>query len=108
MQEQNIISNFIGAKPGVTKKKWIEYAWDILRKEMLPHTGINNFYERKNTYFLDYMMHRLLISSFTTGIINNKHYSKRLDLAGSLLAFLFLWLVQENAEGNSFICYEIP
>jgi len=75
MQEQNIVSNFISAKPDVTKKKRIEYAWDILRKEMLPHTGINNFYERKNAYFLDYIMHRLLISR-TTGIINNKHYSK--------------------------------
>nr|XP_032828003.1 DNA-directed RNA polymerase II subunit RPB2-like [Petromyzon marinus] len=97
IQEQSVALNFIGsrgAKPGVTKEKRIKYARDILQKEMLPHVGVSDFCETKKAYFLGYMVHRLLLAALGRRELDDRdHYgNKRLDLAGPLLAFLFLGL----------------
>lgn len=94
IQEQNVALNFIGARgarPGVTKEKRSKYAREILQKEMLPHVGVSDFCETKKTYFLGYMVHRLLLAALGRRELDDRdHYgNKRLDLAGPLLAFLF-------------------
>eukprot|EP00360_Condylostoma_magnum_P000832 CAMPEP_0168316982 /NCGR_PEP_ID=MMETSP0210-20121227/21485_1 /TAXON_ID=40633 /ORGANISM="Condylostoma magnum, Strain COL2" /LENGTH=84 /DNA_ID=CAMNT_0008309083 /DNA_START=957 /DNA_END=1211 /DNA_ORIENTATION=+ len=69
----------------------IEYAKDLLQKEMLPHVSVSSEFETKKTFFVGYMVHRLCNAAL--GRINEDdrdHYGKkRLDLAGSLLAGLF-------------------
>ena len=65
IQEQDVALDFIGkrgATVGVTKEKRIQYARDILAKEMLPHIGIQESdVQTKKAYFLGYMIHRLLL-----------------------------------------------
>ena len=39
---------------GVAREKRIEYAKQILQKEMLPHVGITEFCETKKAYFIGY------------------------------------------------------
>ena len=38
----------------------IQYARDLLQKELLPHCGIVDGCETKKGFFLGYMVHRLL------------------------------------------------
>lgn len=43
---------------GVPKQKRIEYARDILQKELLPHVGMQPFCETKKAFFVGYMVNR--------------------------------------------------
>lgn len=55
VQEESVALNFIGArgaKPGVTKEKRVQYAKEILQKEMLPHVGCSDLGLPKKAYFL--------------------------------------------------------
>jgi DNA-directed RNA polymerase II subunit RPB2 len=42
----------------VSKAKRIEYARELLQKELLPHLGIHARCETKKAFFLGYMVHR--------------------------------------------------
>uniref|UniRef100_A0A7E4UL11 DNA-directed RNA polymerase subunit beta n=1 Tax=Panagrellus redivivus TaxID=6233 RepID=A0A7E4UL11_PANRE len=94
IQDQSVALNFIGArgaKPGVTKEQRIKYAREILQKELLPHVGISDHCETKKSYFIGYMVHRLLLAALGRRELDDRDHigNKRLDLAGPLLAFLF-------------------
>ena len=43
---------------GAKKASRIDYAREILQKELLPHTGLGEFTETKKAYFVGYMVHR--------------------------------------------------
>lgn len=43
---------------GVSKQKRIEYAKELLIKELLPHVGIQPHTERRKAFFIGYMVHR--------------------------------------------------
>jgi hypothetical protein len=43
---------------GVSRAKRIEYAKELLQKELLPHLGIEQYCESKKAFFLGYMVHR--------------------------------------------------
>lgn len=43
---------------GVSRAKRIEYARELLQKELLPHIGIEQYCENKKAFFLGYMVHR--------------------------------------------------
>lgn len=47
-----------GAAVGVTRAKRIEYAREILQKELLPHVGLGEFTETKKAFFVGYMVWR--------------------------------------------------
>lgn len=47
-----------GAAVGVTRTKRIEYAREILQKELLPHVGLGEYTETKKAFFVGYMVHR--------------------------------------------------
>ena len=47
--------------PGVTRERRIQYAREILQRELLPHVAIGEFSETKKAYFFGYMVHRLLL-----------------------------------------------
>jgi DNA-directed RNA polymerase II subunit RPB2 len=53
---------------GVSRAKRIEYARELLQKELLPHIGIEQYCENKKAFFLGYMVHRwgLGLSCFKT------------------------------------------
>ncbi|KAE9548650.1 hypothetical protein FO519_008141 [Halicephalobus sp. NKZ332] len=99
IQDQTVALNFIGArgaKPGVTKEQRIKYAKEILQKELLPHVGISDHCETKKSYFIGYMVHRLLLAALGRRELDDRDHlgNKRLDLAGPLLAFLFRALIK--------------
>ena len=52
-----------GSVPGVTKQARVQYAREILQRELLPHIGIGEQTETKKAFFVGYMVHRLLLVS---------------------------------------------
>lgn len=50
-----------GSTPGVTRERRIQYAREILQRELLPHVAVGEFSETKKAYFFGYMVHRLLL-----------------------------------------------
>lgn len=50
-----------GSVPGVTRERRIQYAREILQRELLPHVHIGEFSETKKAFFFGYMVHRLLL-----------------------------------------------
>lgn len=54
-----------GSSIGVPKDKRIQYAREILQRELLPHVAIGEYCETKKAYFYGYMIHRLLLARFT-------------------------------------------
>jgi len=89
-----------GSTQGVTRDKRIEYARQILQKEMLPHVGISEYCETKKAYFIGYIVHKLLMSSIGARKPDDRdHYAqKRLDLAGPLLGQLFRQLFRKLSK----------
>ncbi|ESN95719.1 hypothetical protein HELRODRAFT_102505 [Helobdella robusta] len=103
VQNQQVALNFIGgrgSRPGVTREKRIKYAKEIIQKEMLPHVGISDSCKTRKAYFLGYMVHRLLLAALGRRAVDDRdHYgNKRLDLAGSLLAYLFRGLFRNLSK----------
>jgi DNA-directed RNA polymerase II subunit RPB2 len=43
---------------GVTRAKRIEYAKEIIQKELLPHVGLGEYTETRKAFFTGYMVHR--------------------------------------------------
>jgi len=94
IQDRDVALDYIGKRGsvvGATKEKRIQYAKDILQKELLPHVGVGEHCETKKAFFLGYMVHRTLLCALgRRGEDDRDHYgNKRLDLAGPLLATLF-------------------
>jgi len=92
--EQTLALDFIGkrgAAENVGRAQRIRYARDVLQKEMLPHVGVEAHNETKKTFFLGYIVHRMLQCSLGRESEDDRdHYgNKRLDLGGPLLAGLF-------------------
>ena len=54
-----------GSSIGVPKDKRIQYAREILQRELLPHVAIGEYCETKKAYFYGYMIHRLLLARAT-------------------------------------------
>lgn len=91
---QDVCLDFIGKRGptvGAQREKRIQYARELLRKEVLPHVGTEAGCENKKAFFIGYMVHRLLLAEL--GRINQDdrdHFGKkRLDMAGPLIAASF-------------------
>ncbi|KAK9868338.1 hypothetical protein WJX84_009418 [Apatococcus fuscideae] len=104
IQTQEVALDWIGKRGstvGVTKEKRIQYAREILQREMLPHVTVaEHAFEPKKAYFFGYMVHRLLLVALgRRGEDDRDHYAnKRLDLGGPLLANLFRMLFRKLAR----------
>ena len=103
IQTQALALDYIGkrgALPGVPREERMQYAREILQKEMLPHVGIGEFNEQKKAFFLGYMVHRMLLVHLGRRREDDRdHYAnKRLDLGGPLLAGLFRLLFRRLAK----------
>ncbi|KAI3991626.1 hypothetical protein MKX01_004902 [Papaver californicum] len=94
IQNQQVALDFIGRRGstvGATRSQRIQYAKEILEKEMLPHVGVGEYCETKKAYYFGYIIHRLLLCALGRRPEDDRdHYgNKRLDLAGPLLGGLF-------------------
>ncbi|XP_042502979.1 DNA-directed RNA polymerase II subunit RPB2-like isoform X2 [Macadamia integrifolia] len=100
IQNQQVALDYIGKRGtevGVTRKKRIKYAKDILQKEMLPHVSVQEYCETKKAYYFGYIIHRLLLCALGRRAEDDRdHYgNKRLDLAGPLFGGLFRLLFRK-------------
>ncbi|KAK9837485.1 hypothetical protein WJX81_006043 [Elliptochloris bilobata] len=100
INSQEVALDYIGKRGssiGVPKDKRIQYAREILQRELLPHVAIGEYCETKKAYFYGYMIHRVLLVALGRREQDDRdHYAnKRLDLGGPLLASLFRQLFRK-------------
>lgn len=103
IQSQEVALDYIGKRGstiGATKETRIQYARELLQKELLPHIGMEEFCETKKAYFFGYVIHRLLLVALGRREEDDRdHYgNKRLDLGGPLLANLFRQLFRKLSK----------
>lgn len=86
-----------GSAEGVLRKERIQYAREILQKELLPHVGTMENCETKKAFFLGYTVHKMLMCSLGRLEEDDRdHFGrKRLDLAGPLLGGQFRLLFKK-------------
>lgn len=94
IQDRETALDFIGRRGnalGIRREKRIQYAKDILTKELLPHITQEEGFETRKAFFLGYMVNRLLLCALERKEPDDRDHfgKKRLDLAGPLMANLF-------------------
>ena len=92
--------DFIGKRgnaESVMRRERIQYARDILQKEVLPHVGTMENCETKKAFFLGYTVHKMLMCSLGRLEQDDRDHfgKKRLDLAGPLLGGQFRLLFKK-------------
>mmetsp|Transcript_33024 Transcript_33024/g.85008 ORF Transcript_33024/g.85008 Transcript_33024/m.85008 type:complete len:1184 (-) Transcript_33024:53-3604(-) len=84
-----------GPTMGATKDVRLQYARELLQKELLCHVGRTANIEGRKAYFIGYMTNRLLLGLVgRNGEDDRDHFGKkRIDLAGALVngSFTGLW-----------------
>mmetsp|Transcript_487 Transcript_487/g.1279 ORF Transcript_487/g.1279 Transcript_487/m.1279 type:complete len:997 (+) Transcript_487:925-3915(+) len=100
VQNQTIALDFIGRRGSATnlgRSKRVQYAKELLQKEVLPHVGTEEQSDTKKAFFVGYIVHKLLMCSLERIDEDDRdHYGKkRLDLAGPLLGGLFRMLFRK-------------
>ncbi len=86
-----------GAADNVTRRERIQYAREILQKEVLPHVGTMENCETKKAFFLGYAVNKILQCSLGRLDEDDRDHfgKKRLDLAGPLLGAQFRLLFKK-------------
>jgi len=100
IQDEQVALDYIGKRGNATavqRSERINYAREIIQKELLPHIGVGEGVELKKAYFLGYMVNRLLqVALGRRDVDDRDHYgNKRVDLAGPLLGGLFRQLFRK-------------
>jgi len=77
-----------GPTMGATRDTRIQYARELLQKELLPHIGRTPNIESRKAYFIGYMANRLLLGYLGRNLEDDRDHfgKKRIDLAGALVA----------------------
>jgi len=94
IQDPEVALDFIGKRGstlGASRDKRIQYAKQVLQKEVLPHVGVEPGHEVKKAYFFGYMVNLLLSTVLGRREPDDRDHfgNKRMDLAGPLLGHLF-------------------
>lgn len=94
IQNRTVALDFIGKRGSainVARRERVQYARELLQKELLPHVGMDENCETKKAFFLGYTVHKLLMCSLGRAEEDDRDHfgKKRLDLAGPLIAGLF-------------------
>lgn len=100
IQNQIVALDYIGRRgsaQNVGRRERVQYARDILQKEMLPHVGVVDNNETKKAFFMGYIVHKILMCSLGRLQEDDRDHlgKKRLDLAGPLLGGLFRMLFKK-------------
>ena len=103
IMQQEVALDYIGKrgpKVGVTRNERIQYARELLQKELLPHVAVDKYHHTKKAYFLGYMLQRLLLCLLGRRKEDDRdHYgNKRLEMAGPLLSQLFRKLFRRKCQ----------
>jgi DNA-directed RNA polymerase II subunit RPB2 len=95
---QDMALDFIakrGPTMGATRDVRLQYARELLQKELLPHVGRTPNIEGRKAYFIGYMTNRLLLGLLGRNPEDDRDHfgKKRIDLAGALVSASFtgLW-----------------
>jgi DNA-directed RNA polymerase II subunit RPB2 len=95
---QELALDFIakrGPTMGATRDVRIQYARELVQKELLPHVGRTPYCENRKAYFMGYMTNRLLLGALGRIVEDDRDHfgKKRMDLAGPLVSasFTSLW-----------------
>lgn len=80
-----------GSASSYSKERRIDWAINILQNEFLPHVGTNYASLYKKTFFVGYMVNRLIQASLDRTPEDDRDYygKKRMDMAGQLMSQLF-------------------
>ena len=94
IQNEEAALNFIGSralKPGVVRQERLDNARRILAEYFLPSLGITAAAAVQKTFFLGYMVNRLLSTALGRRDVDDRdHYGhRRLDMVGPLFSSLF-------------------
>jgi DNA-directed RNA polymerase II subunit RPB2 len=94
IMSQELALDFIakrGPTIGVSTEGRIQYARDLLVKELLPHVGTAPYCESRKAYFVGYMVHRLLLGCLGRIAEDDRDHfgKKRVDMACHLMAGSF-------------------
>lgn len=100
IQNQTVALDYIGKRgsaQNVSRRERVQYARDILQKEVLPHVGVDQNIETKKAFYVGYIVHKMLMCSLGRLEEDDRDHfgKKRLDLAGPLLAGLFRTLFKK-------------
>jgi DNA-directed RNA polymerase II subunit RPB2 len=100
VKHQNVALDYIGKRGSainVGRKERIQYAREILQKEVLPHVGTEENNETKKAFFMGYIVHKMLMCSLGRLEEDDRDHfgKKRLDLAGPLMGGLFRMLFKK-------------
>lgn len=91
-----------GVAPGMPLDVRIAYAEKLLREECLPHMGITQEDLEKKSFFVGYMIHKLVLTHMNRRPVDDRDHfaNKRMDTAGSLLAQLFRSLFYQMVKST--------
>lgn len=100
VQNQTVALDYIGRRGSainVGRRERIQYARDVLQKEVLPHVGIDDSCDTKKAFFVGYIVHKMLMCSLGRLEEDDRDHfgKKRLDLAGPLIASMFRMLFKK-------------
>ena len=100
IQNQSVALDYIGKRGSavnVGRRERIQYAKDVLQKEVLPHVGTEENCEIKKAFFMGYIVHKMLMCSLGRLAEDDRDHfgKKRLDLAGPLMAGMFRQLFKK-------------
>ncbi len=103
IQSQLVALDYIGKRGGATnvgRRERVQYAREILQKEVLPHVGFLPQCEIKKGFFMGYIVHKMLMCSLGRLEEDDRDHlgKKRLDLAGPLMGGLFRMLFKKMTK----------
>jgi len=89
-----------GPTLGASRDTRVQYARELLQKEVLPHVGRTPNIESRKAYFIGYMTHRLLLGLLGRTVEDDRDHfgKKRVDLAGSLVSATFTGLWRKSIK----------
>ncbi|CAL1157612.1 unnamed protein product, partial [Cladocopium goreaui] len=89
-----------GPTMGATRDVRIQYARELLQKELLPHIGRTRNIEGRKAYFIGYMTNRLLLGFLGRNPEDDRDHfgKKRIDLAGALVSASFTGLWRKTVK----------
>ncbi|KAF4694437.1 hypothetical protein FOZ60_008017 [Perkinsus olseni] len=105
IMSQEVALDFIakrGPTIGTSKSGRIQYAKELLQKELLPHLGVKQYCEPRKAYFIGYMVHRLLLGQLGRISEDDRDHfgKKRMDMAGPLMAASFAQLFRKLVQDS--------
>jgi len=100
---QDMALDFIakrGPTMGASRDIRIQYARELLQKELLPHIGRTPYCESRKAYFIGYMTNRLLLGVVGRIVEDDRDHfgKKRVDLSGPLVAASFTGLWRKTCK----------